>query len=144
VHTASAAVASIKRENSMRNIIVMATAATLALASAAFARPVVDGRLQVEPAKDNKYIVDASRLGKAEFFGYVGDFVDSKKITGIVLLKGERASDEQKHVVAITATAQHIEAFIDLDGKVQPLVDPTPTPAPAAAPAIDNAAPAAH
>ena len=128
----------------MRNTIVLAAGATFALVSAAFARPVVDGRLQVEPAKDNKYIVDASKLGKAEFFGYVGDFVDSKKITGILLLKGDRATDEQKHVVAITATAQHIDAFIDLDGKVQPLVDPTPSVTPAAAPAVDGAAPVAH
>ena len=128
----------------MRNIIVLAAGATFALASTAFARPVIDGRLQVEPAKDNKYIVDVSRLGKAEFFGYVGDFVDSKKITGIVLIKGEKATDEQKHVVAITASTQHIDAFIDLDGKIQPLVDPTPSPTPAAPPAVEGAAPAAH
>lgn len=141
---APGAAASIKRENNMRKTIVLAAGATVALASAAFARPVVDGRLQVEPAKDNKYIVEASKLGKAEFFGYVGDFVDGKKITGILLLKGERASDEQKHVIAVTAATQHIDAFIDLDGKVQPLVDPTPAATPAAAPAIDSAAPAAH
>ena len=48
-------------------------------------------------------------MGKAEFFGYVGDFVDSKKITGILLLKGDKATDEQKHVVAITAQTQHID-----------------------------------
>lgn len=116
----------------------------LALAGSAFARTIVDGRLQVEPAKDNKYIVDTSKLGKAEFFGYVGDFVDGKKITGILLLKGDRATDEQKHVIAVTAATQHIEAFIDLDGKIQPLVDPTPSPAPAAPPAVDNQAPAQH
>lgn len=128
----------------MRKIIVLAIGASVALASAAYARPVVDGRLQVEPAKDNKYIVDNSRFGKAELFGYVGDFVDGKKITGILLLKGDKATDEQKHVIAITATTQHIDAFIDLDGKVQPLVDPTPSAAPAPAPAIDSSAPATH
>jgi hypothetical protein len=115
------------------------TTATLAVA----ARAIIDGRLQVEPAGDNRYIVDNSKLGKAEFFGFVGDFVDGKKITGILLLKGDKATDEQKHVVAITAQTQHIEAFIDLGGKVQPLVDPTPSK-PAAAPAVEGQAPEGH
>jgi hypothetical protein len=117
----------------------MCAAATVASFSV-FARAIVDGRLQVEPAGDNRYIVDNSKLGKAEFFGYVGDFVDSKKITGIVLLKGEKATDEQKHVVAITAQTQHIEAFIELGGKVQPLVDPTPSK-PAPPPAVEGQPP---
>ena len=123
--------------------ILMTLAIGTALMAATFsvaARAIVDGRLQVEPAADNRYIVDNSKLGKAEFFGFVGDFVESKKITGIVLLKGDKATDEQKHVVAITAQTQHIEAFIDLDGKVQPLVDPIPSK-PAAPPAVDAQAP---
>jgi len=129
----------------MRRIFVMGMGAAMALAgSAAMARAVVDGRLQVEPASDGvKYIVDNSKLGKAEFFGFVGDFVESKKITGIVLLKGDKATDEQKHVIAITAQTQHIEAFIDLGGKVQPLVDPTPSK-PAAPPAVEGQAPEGH
>jgi hypothetical protein len=126
----------------MRRVMVTLVCAAAVVASfAAAARAIVDGRLQVEPSGENRYIVDNSKLGKAEFFGYVGDFVDSKKITGIVLLKGEKATDEQKHVVAITAATQHIEAFIDLGGKVQPLVDPTPSK-PAEAPAVDAQAPA--
>jgi hypothetical protein len=107
------------------------------------ARAIVDGRLQVEPASDNRYIVDNSKLGKAEFFGFVGDFVASKKITGILLLKGDKATDEQKHVIAITAQTQAIEAFIDLGGKVQPLVDPTPSK-PATPPAVEGQAPEGH
>ena len=129
----------------MRRIIMIpAICAVTVFATVAYARPVVDGRLQVEPAKDNKYIIDNSKFGKAEFFGYVGDFVDSKKITGIVLLKGDRASDEQKHVVAITAATQHIDAFIDKDGKIIPLVDPVPSATPAAPPPIEGQSPAAH
>jgi hypothetical protein len=126
--------------------ILMALAIGTVMAAASFAvaaRAIVDGRLQVEPSGENRYIVDNNKLGKAEFFGFVGDFVESKKITGIVLLKGDKATDEQKHVVAITAETQHIEAFIDLGGKVQPLVDPTPSK-PAAPPAVDAQAPAAH
>lgn len=125
----------------MSRIMIVGTCAALAFANLAFARAIVDGRLQVEPAGDSKYIVDNNKLGKAEFFGYVGDFVDNKKITAILLLKGEKASDEQKHVVAITAATQHIDAFINLDGKIQPLVDPTPSK-PAAPPALDQQTPA--
>ncbi|HET7777745.1 MAG TPA: hypothetical protein VFL07_04275 [Rudaea sp.] len=129
----------------MRKILMtLAIGASLMAATVAVAaRAIVDGRLQVEPASDNRYIVDNSKLGKAEFFGFVGDFVDGKKITGILLLKGDKATDEQKHVVAITAQTQHIEAFIDLGGKVQPLVDPTPSK-PAAAPAVEGQAPEGH
>jgi hypothetical protein len=129
----------------MRKILMtLAIGASLMAATVAVAaRAIVDGRLQVEPAADNRYIVDNSKLGKAEFFGFVGDFVDGKKITGILLLKGDKATDEQKHVVAITAQTQHIEAFIDLGGKVQPLVDPTPSK-PAAAPAVEGQAPEGH
>ncbi|HSC12038.1 MAG TPA: hypothetical protein VLC97_13775 [Rhodanobacteraceae bacterium] len=129
----------------MRKILMtLAIGASLMAATVVVAaRAIVDGRLQVEPASDNRYIVDNSKLGKAEFFGFVGDFVDGKKITGILLLKGDKATDEQKHVVAITAQTQHIEAFIDLGGKVQPLVDPTPSK-PAAAPAVEGQAPEGH
>ena len=129
----------------MRKILMtLAIGASLMAATVAVAaRAIIDGRLQVEPAADNRYIVDNSKLGKAEFFGFVGDFVDGKKITGILLLKGDKATDEQKHVVAITAQTQHIEAFIDLGGKVQPLVDPTPSK-PAAAPAVEGQAPEGH
>ena len=127
----------------MRRFMIAGICAA-AFAVSAFARPVVDGRLQVEPSGKDRYTVDNARMGKAELFGYVGDFVDRDKITGIVLRKGERATDEQKHVIAITAKAQHIEAFIDLDGDVKPLVDPVPSPAPATPPPVDKQAPATH
>ena len=45
-----------------------------------------------------------------------------------MLLRGDKATPNQKHLIAITAKAQSLEAFIDLDGKMQPLVDPTPSP----------------
>jgi hypothetical protein len=126
----------------MRKIVVVSFAvASMCLAVAGFARdPIDNGRLQVKPVKNDRYEAAEYILGKAELFGYVGDVKDTKKITGIVLLKGDHASVEQKHIIAITAKAQHIDAFIDLDGKVQPLVDPTPA-AGAAPPPLDAQAP---
>jgi hypothetical protein len=124
----------------MRKSIASLTAIILlGLAGAGHARnPVEDGKLQVKPTKDGKYIIENNTLGKAEFFGYVGDFVDTKKITGIVLRDGEHASDEQKHIVAITAKTQKIDAFIELGGKQQVLVDPTPSASSAPPPVNDT------
>ena len=124
-------------------VIAAMSAAALVASVSVSARAIVDGRLQIEPAKDGRYVIDGSRLGKAEFFGYVGDFVESKKITGLLLTKGDQATDEQKHIVFITAATQHIDAFIDQGGKVQPLVDPTPSAA-ATPPGVDGQAPASH
>jgi hypothetical protein len=130
------------QENFMRKFIA-ATAAVLSLvAVSAFARdPIRDGRLQITPAKNDRFEAAEYTLGKAELYGYVSDLKDTKKITGILLLRGDKSTDMQKHLIAITAKAQQIDALIDLDGKVQPLVDPTPTPD-APPPALDNTAPA--
>jgi len=126
----------------MRTTIILSAALALSLASAAGAREIQDGKLQVKPVKDSKYQVDAAVLGKAELFGYVGDYVADKKITGITLRDGAKASVEQKHIIAITAQAQHIDAFVEVDGKESPLVDPTPA-AVAAPPPVDYAKPVA-
>jgi len=125
----------------MRNMILAAAMVAFAMGGAAQARDVQDGNLLVKPSKDGKYLVDNAKLGKAEFFGYVGDYVDNKKITGIMLRDGDKASDEQNHTVAITAKTQKIDAFIDIGGKEIALVDPLPA-ADTAAPKIDDAGPA--
>jgi len=122
---------------------LLASVAFCALAGAFFsaqARDIQDGKLLVKPAKDNKYIVDSNKLGKAEFFGVVGDYVETKKITGIMLRDGANATDEQKHIVAITAKTQKIDAFVELDGKEIALVDPLPS-APTTPPPADDVTP---
>jgi hypothetical protein len=129
-------------------------AAMLAMGALVFAAgvqardPIRDGRVEVKPASADRFEAGEFTFGKVELYGYIADLKDSKKVTGIVLLKGDKATDSQKHIIAITAKAQSLEALIDLGGKLQPLVDPTPTPeapapvAAAPAPAAD-AAPAA-
>ena len=120
----------------MRKSILLSTAVALfCLAGASHARDAItDGKLQIKPVKDNQFEVGEYCFGKAEFFGYVGDLKDNKKITGLLLKQGEKASTEQKHVVFITAQTQQIEAFIELDGKAAPLVEDAAPAAPAAAP----------
>ena len=124
----------------MRKFIVSSIAAAVALsASLAFARdPIHDGRLEIKPAKDDHFEAAEYTLGKAELYGYVSDLKDTKKITGILLLRGDKATDNQKHLIAITAKAQQLEAFIDMGGKPQPLVDPMPAAA-TTPPPVENA-----
>jgi len=126
----------------MRTIILAAAAAALAIGGFARARDIQDGKLLVKPAKEGKYVVDNATLGKAEFFGFVGDYVESKKITGLLLRDGDHATDEQKHIVAITAQTQKINAFIEISRKEIALVEPTPS-APATPPPADNVTPVA-
>ena len=125
----------------MRKAILTSLATVFVLAtSIAFARdPIHDGKLEIKPAKDDHFEAAEYTLGKAELYGYVSDLKETKKITGILLLRGDKATMNQRHLIAITAKAQSLDAFIDLDGKVQTLTDPTPSPADTAPPAIDNA-----
>ncbi|MBS0556805.1 MAG: hypothetical protein JSR27_05255 [Proteobacteria bacterium] len=116
----------------MYKSIVAAVAASLFVSAAALASDAIDnGNLLVKPGKNNTFATGGYIMGKAELFGYVGDLKDSKKITGIVLRDPDRATPEQKHLLVITAQAQHIDALEDAGGKLEPLVDPT-VPAPAA------------
>ena len=89
----------------MRKFILLSTAAALfCLAGASHARDAIDdGKLVVKPVGTSQYETGEYRFGKVEFFGYVGDLRDSKKITGILLKRGDKASPEQKHIVAETA-----------------------------------------
>ena len=120
------------------------TAAMLAVVALTFAMsasardPISDGKLQVKPAKDDHFEAAEYTLGKAELYGYVSDLKETKKITGIVLLRGDKATDNQKHLIAITAKAQQLDAFVDQGGKVQPLIDPTPSPEAPTPPPIEN------
>jgi hypothetical protein len=117
-----------------KSIVTSAAIGLFVLAGASHARDAItDGKLQVKPAKDNQYQVGEYR--------YVGDLKDNKKITAIELLQGDKASIEQKHMVAEIAESQHLDAVIDLGGKVQPLVDPTPA-AVVVPPPVDTQAPA--
>jgi hypothetical protein len=110
-------------EHALRKFIITSTVIALfCLGGMCHARD-----LTVKPGKDNTYEVEGYRFGKAEFFGYVGYLKDSKKITGILMKKGEQASAEQKHVVFETAQTQQLAAFIDEGGQIKPLTEP-PTP----------------
>ncbi|MGH8042070.1 MAG: hypothetical protein ACREPN_08520 [Rudaea sp.] len=108
---------------------IFAVAALMCAASAFAADGIDNGHLLVKPSKNNTFQTGEFIMGKAELFGYVGDLKDSQKITGIVLRDSDRASPEQKHVLCETAKAQHIDALVDADGKLQTLVDPLASPA---------------
>jgi hypothetical protein len=124
-------------ESDMRALTTMAALAALGFAGAAFAGAdaIDNGNLLVKPAKNNTFVTGGYVLGKAELFGYIGELKDGNKITGIVLRNADRATPEQKHLLVVTAQAQKIDALVDVDGKLEPLADPTPAPTvPAATP----------
>ncbi|MBS0569521.1 MAG: hypothetical protein JSS28_02845 [Proteobacteria bacterium] len=109
----------------MRISLVAATTAMLFVATLACARDAIEnGNLQVKPAKNDTFLTGEFIMGKAELFGYVGELKDGKKITGIVLRDADRATAEQKHLLFVTAQAQHIDALQEQGGKLESLVDP--------------------
>jgi len=131
----------------MRRLITTAIISLgLVTAGTALAREIEDGKLLVFPQKDGKYKAGDVIGDKVTFYGYAGDVWERKHITGLLLKKGQEASAEQKHVVYVTAKQLKIDAFIEIDGKEQPLVEaapPAPAPAAAPAPTADAAAAAA-
>jgi hypothetical protein len=120
-----------------RALTILLTVLGLAFAATTLARDIEDGKLVVYPAKDGKYKIGDFQGDKVGFYGVVGDWWERKHITGILMKKGENASAEQKHVVYVTAKQLKIDAFVEIDGKEQKIVeaDPTPPPPPAAPPA---------
>ncbi len=110
-------------------------------AGAALARDIEDNKLLVYPQKDGKYKVTDVIGDKVTFYGVAAEVWERKHVTGILLKKGENATAEQKHSVYVTAKQLKIDAFIEIDGHEQPLVEAAP-PAPAPAVAPQPAAPA--
>jgi len=129
---------------------IMVAALSLGIAGTSIARDIEDGKLLVYVTKEGKYKVGDFQSDKVGFYGVVGDWWERKHITGILLKKGEKATDEQKHIVYVTAKQLKITPYVEIDGKEQEIVEAAPAPAaqpaapaPAAAPAAE-AAPAAQ
>jgi len=126
---------------------IMVAALSLGIAGTSIARDIEDGKLLVYVTKDGKYKIGDFQGDKVGFYGVVGDWWERKHITGILLKKGEKATDEQKHIVYVTAKQLKITPYVEIDGKEQEIVEAAPAPAaqPAAAPAAAPvAAPAAE
>jgi hypothetical protein len=129
----------------MRRLITFLVAIlSFGMAGTSLARDIEDGKLLVYVTKDGKYKIGDFQGDKVGFYGVVGDWWERKHITGILLKKGEKATDEQKHIVYVTAKQLKITPYVEIDGKEQEIVEAAPAPvaAPAAAPAAE-AAPAA-
>lgn len=118
----------------------LVVALSLGAAGAALARDIEDNKLLVYPMKDGKYKVTDVIGDKVTFYGVAAEVWERKHVAGILLKKGENATAEQKHIVYVTAKQLKIDAFIEIDGKEQPLVEAAPAPAPPAAPTADAAA----
>ena len=122
-----------------RFITILIAVLSFGIAGTSFARDIEDGKLLVYVTKDGKYKIGDFQGDKVGFYGVVGDWWERKHITGILLKKGEKATDEQKHIVYVTAKQLKITPYVEIDGKEQEIVEAAPAPAaqpaPAAAPA---------
>ena len=127
----------------MRRIIQsLIVVLSIGAAGAALARDIEDNKLLVYPQKDGKYKVTDVIGDKVTFYGVAAEVWERKHVTGLLLKKGENATAEQKHIVYVTAKNLKIDAFIEIDGKEQPIVEAAPPPpaAPQAAPVADPTA----
>jgi hypothetical protein len=124
-----------------RSIIVLTALLSLGLAATGFARDIQDGKLIIKITKDGKYQVgDSVMVDKVGMYGAVGGFYQDgkdkgKPLQGILLKKAEKATDEQKHMIYVTAKSMAMPLYLDLDGKEQTYTEPEPAPAPVANPA---------
>jgi hypothetical protein len=129
-----------------RFIIALSALLSLGLAASGFARDIQDGKLIVKITKEGRYQVgDAVTVDKVGMYGAVGSFYQEgkdkgKPLQGVLLKKAEKATDEQKHMIYVTAKSMGMPFDIDMDGKEQTYTEPEP--APAAAPVANPAAPA--
>ncbi len=114
----------------MRKLIAFTFAAvTLAAATSAFARdPIKDGKLMITPGQGRPFRGGGIHAGQGRDVRLrerpEGNQEDHRHRDH----EGRQSTDMQKHIIAITAKALQVDAFIDLDGKTQTLVDPTPSP----------------
>lgn len=116
----------------------------VALMGFAFARSDVrDGNAIVSPAKNDKFSIDGSTMGKAELYGYMGDLRDREEFTGIVLKRG--GTEEQRRVIGSIARTLGLKAFEQDGDDLKPIDLPAAAAVPAPPP-IENReeAPPAH
>jgi len=94
---------------------VLVVMATLLLALPVLAKDVRDGKLSVEPARDDRFSVSGFTMGKAELYGYLSELKSSEGLRTIVLKRSKKASEAQLRALGSIARALEIEA-VDTDG----------------------------
>ena len=127
-------------KNTLRVVLLAFGLATMSLG---FARSdVKDGNAIVKPAKNDKFTIDGSTMGKAELYGYMGDLRDRETFTGIVLKRG--STEEQRQVIASIAKALGLKAYAEEGRELKSIDLPADAPKPAPPPIEDpEAEPAA-
>jgi len=111
----------------MHKITTAVVALTMALLTAhSHASDWIQGEyIVVKPSKNGRFETGSYGFVGADLFGYIGGLRDLHKLTALLLRDSGKATDEQKHQIVEIALAQQLEAIIEIDGKQQPLVDPT-------------------
>jgi hypothetical protein len=84
-------------------------------------------RVILLPAQSDTFETGPYRFGVADLIGYLGDLKERKRIRGLLLKKGERASERQKQMLVHVGSEHHLDVSIEIDGTEQVLVS-TATP----------------
>lgn len=106
----------------MIRIISVFLLGALLLAGSAIAADFKDGRALIVPIEDDRFAIEGFEMGKAQLFGYVADVKETRGITGLVLRRANRATDEQRNAIASIAKALGLEAFAEERRKLVPMV----------------------
>lgn len=108
----------------MKRLISVFLLGTLMLAGSAIAADFKDGRALIVPIKNDRFAIEGFEMGKAQLFGYVADVKETQGITGLVLRRANRATDEQRNAIASIAKALQLEAFAEERRKLVPMFAP--------------------
>lgn len=123
----------------MKSMFKLLFGALLVIAVPAYAaKDVKNGKVTVQPVKNDKFKVNEYEFAKAQLYGYLGDLRDSEGLKTVVLKKADKATPEQLNSISSIARHLKIEA-VDDDGNN--LIKPEAAPEAPAVP-VSPAAPA--
>lgn len=117
----------------MKSMFKLLLGALLLLAVPAYAaKDVRNGKVTIQPIKDDKFKVNEYEFAKAQLYGYLGDLRDSEGLKTVVLKRVKKATPEQLQSISSIARHLKIEA-VDDDGNnliqpESPAADPVPVP----------------
>lgn len=106
----------------MKSIFKLMLGALLVIAmQAVAAKDVRNGKVFIQPIKNDKFQVNEYEFAKAQLYGYLGDLRDGEGLKTVVLKKAKKATPEQLKSLSSIARHLNIEA-VDDDGNnlIQP------------------------
>lgn len=116
----------------MKSMFKLLLGALLLIAVPAYAvkdvqngKDVKNGKVTMEPIKNDRFKINEYEFTKAQLYGYLGDLRDDQGLKTVVLKKSKKATPEQLRSISSIARHLQIEA-VDEDGNnlIQPQAEP--------------------